>query len=80
MSKYVEQSDLDAYRADSYMHDICEMQNDIDNLKQENKDLKKIVDDLEYEIKGHKEIRNMLDVELATSNIKLEEFKRRYKV
>ena len=80
MTKYIEQSDLDAYRADSYMHDICEMQNEIDGLQQENKDLKQMITDLEYEIKNHKEIRNMLDVELARSNRKLEDFKRTYKV
>ena len=72
MSKIVE-SEFDAYRADSYMHDICEMQNQIDNLHKE-------VDKLELEIKSHKEIRNMLDVELAKSNKKLEEFQSRYKV
>ena len=73
MSELQDQSELDAYRADSYMHDICDMQNEIDNLKTE---LNKLIG----EIKDHKEIRRMLDTELAKSNKKLEEFQGRYKV
>ena len=73
MSELQDQSELDAYRADSYMHDICDMQNEIDNLKTE---LNKLMD----EVKDHKEIRRMLDTELAKSNKKLEEFQGRYKV
>ena len=73
MSELQDQSELDAYRADSYMHDICDMQNEIDNLKTE-------LNKLMGEIKDHKEIRRMLDTELAKSNKKLEEFQGRYKV
>ena len=73
MSELQDQSELDAYRADSYMHDICDMQNEIDNLKTE-------LNKLMGEIKDHKEIRRMLDTELAKSNKKLDEFQGRYKV
>ena len=73
MSKCVEQSDLDAFRADSYMYDICEMQHEIDKQK-------RLIDELKSQIEDHKQVRNMLDVELAKSNKKLEAFKKEYKV
>ena len=73
MSKCVEQSDLDAFRADSYMYDMCEMQNEIDNQR-------RLIDELKSQIEDHKQVRNMLDVELAKSNKKLENFKKEYKV
>ena len=48
MSELQDQSELDAYRADSYMHDICDMQNEIDNLKTE---LNKLMDEVKNSLK-----------------------------
>ena len=49
---------------DSDMH-LCKAQHDIEQLEIR-------VQQLEKEIEGHKEIRRMLDIELAKSNNELE--------
>ena len=80
MSKTLNKEEYIHYLADTYMHDMCGMQQEMDMMMQDIKDKDRQIDDLKAQIKDNKEIRRMLDAELARSNRILDDFRREYKV